>query len=171
MFKHFLILLTITLALICTAAFGQTPQPAPSRQWQKIAELPTGTPLIVREQGKQLAQVCTLVWIDNTALACDTFAPDGGTKRLVYPIASLTSVARQPSPEEKDRRFRLGATLFGMGCGGLVGGLVTKGISTNAGFAGAAVGSLLGGSLVLAATNGPPQPMWVMPLPFRSRRF
>jgi hypothetical protein len=171
MLKHFFILLTIAVALMYTAAFGQTPQPAPSRQWQKIAELPTGTPLIVREQGKQLAQVCTLVWIDNAALACDAYALDGGTQRLVYPIASIASVARQPSPEEKDSRFRLKATLFGMGVGGLAGGLAAKGISTDAGFAGAAVGSLLGGSLVIAATNGPPRPMWAVSLPFRSRRF
>jgi len=163
MLKHFLILLTITMALICTAAFGQTPPPAPSRQWRKVAQLPPGTRILVREQGKQVPQSCTLTWIDDTKLACDgiTASGTGKIERLIYPIASVASVSPQAMPNDPNRSHVKGA-LIGAGIGAAAGGLVF-GIATESGRAGAIgalIGSLSGAEVGVLASGGGRQPLW-----------
>jgi hypothetical protein len=176
MFLRHLHLFFIILGLVLMVALAgaQTTAPPPSRQWQKIASLPPGSQLLVREQGNPLQQPCTLVWIDNTALACDVFIPAGGVRRVVYPIATVTSVTQQVWQNEEEEHTHFRALFIGMGCGALAGGLLAKEAGTSAGFAGAAIGSLAGGSLALAATNGfgsPAPPQWTFPLPMRALRM
>jgi hypothetical protein len=182
MFLRHLHLFFIVFGLILMVALAdaQTAPPTPSRQWQKIASLPPGTQLLVREQSSPMQQPCTLVWIDNAALACDVFVPASGVRRVVYPIATVISVSPQFAQNFPEEHTHFRALFIGMGCGALAVGLLAKQESTSAGFAGAAIGALAGGGLTMAAIHGveQPGPQWYVALPthalrmpFRPRRF
>jgi hypothetical protein len=126
--------------------------------WQKIADLPSGTPLEVHEPYARYSTDCTLVWIDNNALACDTFDLHGAAQRVVYRRAGIESVQRV-RPEDADHGKAV-AVLIGMGIGGTVGGLVARDTTPGAIAAFVALGMGIGGGIPAGAFTemGPPRP-------------
>jgi len=128
------------------------------RNWQKMADLPPGTPLEVHEPFARGSADCTLVWIDNNALACDTFDPHGEAQRIVYRRAEIESVQRV-KPESADRG-KATAILIGMGIGGTLGGLMARNAGPGPIAAFAAAGAGVGGGIPAGvfAGMGPPQP-------------
>lgn len=144
-------------------AQGQATTPPPSRQWRKVAQLPPGSRILVRKQGKQVPQSCTLAWIDDATLACDGVRASGTgvAERLTYPIASVASVSPQVMPNDPNRSHVKGA-LIGAGIGAVAGGLVF-GVATESGRAGAIgalLGSLSGAEVGVLASGGGRQPLW-----------
>jgi hypothetical protein len=156
--------------LLTLFAIAQDGTPAPSRQWRQIASLPPGSQLLVRQVGARVPQPCTLAWIDNTALACDIFVPASGPRRVVYPMASVVSVTQQATHPDN----HLVALGVGMAIGGTVTGVLASEGGVRAGFAGAALGSAVGGALALGAmkTFSPsPQPLVAFRVPLRAPRL
>ena len=121
---------------------------------------------------RNVLQPCTLAWIDNTALACDVFIPATGLRRVVYPIASVASVTQQ-FPDTRTGNHIV-ALCVGMAIGGTAGGILASEGGVRAGFTGAALGSVVGGALALAATNSftpRPQPLFSLRVPLRTPRL
>jgi hypothetical protein len=141
----------------CGAALTQGSSAGP-RNWQKIADLPPGTPLEVHEPYARTSADCTLVWIDNNALACDTFDLRGAVQRVVYRRAEIESVQRV-KPESADRGKAI-AILIGMGIGGTVGGLMARNAGPGPIAAFAAIGMGVGGGIPAGVFEGmgSPQP-------------
>jgi hypothetical protein len=141
----------------CGVALAQTSSAGP-HNWNKIADLPPGTPLEVHEPYARTSTDCTLVWIDNNALACDTFDLRGVVQRVVYRRAEIESVQRV-KPESADRGKAI-AILIGMGIGGAVGGLVARNAGPGPIAAFAALGASIGGGIPAGvfAGMGPPRP-------------
>lgn len=160
--RRFALLLTVAIAILPSASRAQdNANPALARAWKKIANLPPGTPILVRQAGPGLPQPCQLAWIDNTALACDGWSPDGAPQRLIFPAASVASVAKAPAfAEEKDSHA---GVLIGMGVGGVLGILAGQRAGAGAAAVGGLIGTLAGGCTVIAFQEtrnsyGPPIP-------------
>jgi hypothetical protein len=170
-------------SLVCALAFSLTfpniasPQaltPGP-RNWLKIADLPPGTALEVHEPYARYSADCTLVWIDNNALACDTFDLHGAAQRVVYRRAEVESVQRV-KPESADHE-KATAVLIGMGIGGTLGGLIARNAGPGPIALFAAMGMCIGGGIpagMFAGMGDPPRPQPQfgvrIPLGYGSRR-
>lgn len=172
MFRLCLLAFTFMNGFPLLATAQQTP--APSHQWREIANLPPGSQLLVRQVDSRVLQPCTLAWIDNTALACDIFVPAVGPRRVVYPVASVASVTQQAPPNNPRTDNHIVALCVGMAIGGTAGGILASEGGVRAGFAGGALGSVVGGALALAATNSispRPQPLFSLRVPLRAPRL
>lgn len=137
--------LFFTLALLPVWTCAQQVAPgASAHEWKKVASFPPGTPILVRQVGPGLQ----FAWIDNTALACDGWAPDGAPQRLVFPAASVASVVRDPMfAQEKDSHK---SVWIGMGVGGVLGILAGQRSGASAAAVGGLIGALAGGCTVIA---------------------
>jgi hypothetical protein len=136
------LLLILTTLLFCADGLAQSPGP---HNWQKIADLPPGTPLEVHETYARFAADCTLVWVDNNALACDTFDLHGVAQRVVYRRTEIESVQR--TKLESADHGKATAVLIGMGIGGALGGLVARNAGPGPIAAFAALGMGVGGGI------------------------
>ena len=150
---------TLTALGQTSAPPAQTPAPPPSRQWKEAASLPPGTTLRLRLQEQRHPFECSLMWIDLSSLACETYDVRGGAHRVVYPAAAIASIKARASDEERDDARHRHAVLIGMAAGGLLGGLVGKNASTGTGFALAGAGALIGAGIAVA----PHANWWVVP--------
>ena len=170
-FRH---LLVAFLYVLPAFALGQTPPSVPSRQWQKIASLPPGTALLVREQNYPFAVPCALVWIDNASLACDHLGPDGNPQRVIYPATSVISVARMQTWQPATDGPHATPILISMGLGALLGGLAGRNTGAGGVAAGAAIGGSLGGGIALAVSGGfnpTPRQGWQVRVPLHALRM
>lgn len=159
--------LFFTLAFLPVWTCAQQVAPAASaHEWKKVASFPPGTPILMRQVGPGLPQPCQLAWIDNTALACDGWAPDGAPQRLVFPAASVASVVRDLMfAQEKDSHK---SVWIGMGAGGVLGILAGQRSGASAAAVGGLIGALAGGCTVIAfqqtrdsyGPSVPPRPMF-----------
>lgn len=127
----------IATAILASTAFAQNP-----RNWQRIADLPPGTPILVREHYASYPTPCTLAWIDNNSVACD--GPDG---RIIYPAASLAAIAPDAPPNHIPVRIFVAA-----GVGAILGGLAGSNGTPGTTAAGVLIGGGLGGSMAAIAT-------------------
>ena len=110
--------------------------PALPRGWMKVASLRPGERLSVQVRFAPAPTLCTLVWIDNTALACEGDASSGTSTRLVFPAAQVYSVARDRT-QDGDRSCGTGKRLLiGAAIGGTLGGLLLSRSSASAGLSG-----------------------------------
>jgi hypothetical protein len=149
--------LLVLLPLAAAGAHAQTP----TRQWRQAASLPPGTSLQLRLQDQPHAIPCTLIWIDLTAIACDTYDPRSLAHRTIYPAATVASIKRRRTPDEEDDHRRNQKLLLATSAGALFGGLAGKNNSTGTGFALAGIGALIGAAIASAPTlAGPP---WLYP--------
>jgi len=163
------------LVLACSgAALAQNSSASP-RNWQKIADLPPGTPLVVHEPYARTSADCTLVWIDNNALACDTFDLHGAAQRVVFRRAEIESVQRV-KPDSAGHENAT-AILIGMGIGGALGGLMARNAGPGPIALFAALGMGIGGGIpagIFAGMGAPSQPRPQfgvrIPLGYGSRR-
>jgi len=138
-----LILLSIALGTYVCSAQTTTIPPHLAAQWQRIANLPPGTSILIREHYTPYPTPCTLAWIDNVSLACDGI--DG---RVIYPATSLASVASDTPPNHIPVRIFVAA-----GVGAILGGLAGSNGNAGTTAAGILIGGGLGGSM--AAIAGP----------------
>jgi len=148
--------------------------PPPSRQWRQIASLPPGSQLLVRQIDAPALQPCTLAWIDNAALACDIFVPTVGPRRVVYPIASVSSVTQQTTPSYTRSDMHPVALLVGMAIGATLGGIGASSGGTRDGIAGGVLGLFTGGGIGLAVAtsfNPRPQPQFAFRVPLHAPRL
>jgi len=136
------IALTLTIGAFITSAFAQTPAVPHqlTHQWHKVADLPPGTPLLIRTTAPSASIQCRLAWIDQNAVACD-LPLDGA--RDVLPIASVKSIAiagRRAHPMNTAGAIAAGI----LGCA--LGGVLTDadGSSATAGRLGCLAGSAVG---------------------------
>jgi len=172
MFRH--CLLALIFMNICPLLATAQQTPTPNRQWRQIASLPPGSQLLVRQVDERYSQPCTLAWIDNTALACDIFVPATGPRRVVYPIASVTSVTQQAPPSYTRSDTHPVALFVGMAVGGTVGGIAASNSGVRAGIVGGVLGSLAGGGIGWSAAssfNPRPQPQFSVRIPLRAPRI
>ena len=146
MFRRCLLAFAFTNLLPLLATAQQTP----SRQWREIARLPTGSQLVVRQVDSRVLQPCTLAWIDNTALACDIFVPTVGPRRVVFPIASVSSVTQQAPSSYTRSDVHPVALVVGMAIGATLGGIGGSSGGTRDGIAGGVLGLFAGGGIGLA---------------------
>ena len=150
--------------VFCVAGLAQSTGP---HNWQKIADLPPGTPLEVHEPYARVSTDCTLVWIDNNALACNVPDVAGAQRRVIYRRAELESIERV-KPESADHA-KAAAILIGMGIGGTVGGLVARNAGPGPIALFAALGASVGGGIpagVFAGMGAPrPQPQFGVRIP------
>ena len=132
-----IICLVASASLFFTTTYAQTsPAPetiAPSHQWRRIADLPPGSPILIREIHARNSTPCALVWIDNVSLACD-----GVDGRVIYPATSVASVAPDNPPSQVPVGLII-ATTAGAVLGGLEGsngnaGSTAAGVFLGAGF-------------------------------------
>jgi len=145
MFHRTLSILVAITTLTTGSALAQTPTTIPpylAHQWQRIANLPPGTPILVREHYAPYPIPCTLVWIDNNSVACD-----GPDDRVIYPAASLASIA----PDTPPRHIRVGI-LVATGAGAFLGGLAGSNGTAGTTAAGVLIGGALGASIAAIAT-------------------
>ena len=149
---------TLGLLVLLGCSFAAAQSTIGPHNWQKIADLPPGTLLEVHEPYARYSADCTLVWIDNNALACDTFDLHGAAQRVVYRRAEIESVQRV-KPESADHG-KATALLIGMGIGGILGGLMARNAGPGPIAAFAALGAGVGAGIPagLFAGMGPPQP-------------
>ena len=156
---------TLGLLVLLGCSFAAAQSTIGPHNWQKIADLPPGTLLEVHEPYARYSADCTLVWIDNNALACDTFDLHGASQRVVYRRAEIESVQRV-KPENADHGKAI-AILIGMGIGGAVGGLVARDAGPGPIAAFAAMGMGVGGGIPAGAFAriGPPQPQFGLRIP------
>ena len=147
MFRCTLPIFIAVITLIAGSVRAQSPTTVPlhlAHQWQRIANLPPGTPILIRERYAPYPTPCTLDWIDNNSIACDN--PDG---RIIYPAASLVSVA----PDIPPSHIPVGI-LMAIGAGALVGGLAGSNGTAGTTAAGVLIGGGLGGSMAAIASSG-----------------
>ena len=137
-----LILLSIALTTYACLAQTTTIPPHLAHQWQHIANVPTGTPILIRERYAPYPTPCTLAWIDNNSVACD-----GPDDRVIYPAASLASIA----PDTPPRHIRVGI-LVTAGAGAFLGGLAGNNGTAGTTAAGVLIGGALGASIAAIAT-------------------
>jgi len=142
----------LSFLLLLTCGFAKAQNAVGPHNWNKIADLPPGTPLEVHEPYARSSTDCTLVWIDNNALACDTFDLHGAAQRVVYLRAEIESVQRV-KPESADHG-KATAILIGMGIGGTVGGLVARNAGPGPIAAFVALGMGVGGGIPAGAFAG-----------------
>ena len=146
----------------------QTPDaPLPPRlthQWQRIANLPPGTPILVEERTRPIPTQCALLWIDANALACTT-----GSNRIIFPATSLISV----QPAFQRDRPHIPGPIIATTIGAILGGIAGSHQGVGAGFAGAGIGALLFGSIAISIPppNPTPRPQWFVRIPVGRRRF
>ena len=150
-----------------------TASPMP-RGWVRAASLRPGAPLRVQLRFAPAPTLCTLVWIDNAALACDGQGLFGASERLVFPAAQVYSVSQNNTRDcDQDcgagKRMLVGAVL-----GGTVGGLIFSRSSGGAAALGAMLGAGTGGGIAAgpqifgAPGMGPPmRPAMSMRVPLR----
>jgi hypothetical protein len=171
-------LLLVFFALALTTAHAQQDTTVPPRlahQWQRIADLTPGTLILVQQDDNPYRIPCTLVWIDNNALACDISTYDAPPHRVIYPAPSIYSVRPAPPPHFADDSPSPAPILIGAGIGALLGGI---GGSNNGDARTGAVCALLGAGLggVMGAglpgqLSGPPRPQYGMRTPLRASRI
>jgi len=173
----------------------QAPASAPSVPWQQLAQMPPGTLLLVHQRGSNWPIQCTLAWINPRSFACDTPATTAPAQRLTFPASSLESVQvlnataeplppapaptyapppstyvqpsyAQPYPvAARPEHHAAGVIVLCAAAGGLLGGLVGKGWSTQAGFLGAGFGGILGGAIGFAAIDSYDRPQTMIRVP------
>ena len=134
--------------IFCGTIHAQSPTTVPPRlthQWQHIASLPAGTPVLVRELFAPNPTPCILAWIDNNAVACD--GPDG---RVIYTATSLAAIAPDTPPSHVPVGLII-ATSAGAIIGGIAGSNGTAGTTAAGVFIGA---GFLGG---IAAASAAPE--------------
>ena len=144
-----LILLSIALGTyVCSAQISTVPAHF-AHQWQHIAKLPPGSSILVRERYAPYTTPCMLAWVDNSSIACDT--PDG---RIIYPAASLVSVA----PDTHPSHIPVGI-LMATGAGAILGGLVGSNGTPGTAAAGVFLGAgFVGGVTAAFGSSGPSYP-------------
>lgn len=148
-----------------------TDAPMPPRlahQWQRIANLPPGFPILVEERINPLPTQCDLLWIDTHALACTTIDPITGPRRIVFPAASIVSVQPQRVATFEEDRPHITGPLIAMSIGAILGGIAGTqhgGVGTS--FAGAAIGGLLFGGIAISIPppTFAPRPQWTVRIP------
>jgi len=161
----------LTLTLLATLHLqAQTPDaPTPphlTHQWQRIANLPPGTPILVANRTQPIPTQCDLLWIDTSALACTT-----GPQRIIFPVTSILSVQPAFQPDHPHIPGPLIATTIGAILGGIAGSQ-HGGVGT--GFAGAGMGALIFGGTALAFSPPPypaPLPQWSVRIPISRRHY
>ena len=139
-----LMLLSIALGTyVCSAQVNTVPAHL-GHQWQHIANLPPGTPILIRERYAPYPTPCALAWIDNNSVACD--GPEG---RIIYPATSLASIAPDTLPSRVPVGFFVAA-----GAGAILGGLAGSNGTTGTTAAGVLIGGGLGGAMAAIASSG-----------------
>ncbi len=134
---------------LATCEAQSTVPPRLAHQLQQIANLPPGTPILVRERYAPYPSPCTLAWIDNNSIACDT--PDG---RIIYPATSLASVA----PDTPPSRVPVGL-IVATSAGAILGGLIGSNGSAGSTAAGVFLGAgFVGGVTAAFGSSGPSYP-------------
>ena len=159
----------LTLTLLATLHLqAQTPDapthPHLTHQWQRIANLPPGTPILVANRTQLLPTQCDLLWIDTTALACAT-----GPQRIIFPVTSILSV----QPAFQRDRPHIPGPIIATTIGAILGGIAGSHQDVGAGFAGAGIGALLFGGIAISIPppNPTPRPQWFVRFPVGRRRF
>ena len=139
------------------------------RGWLKAASLRPGEPLSVRVRPDRTPTLCTLVWIDTVALACNAEATSGGEHRLIFPVAQVSSVERDRTAESPEGCGEAKRLLIAAGAGSLVGGLILGQTSGRAGALGAMLGAGFGVGLVAGggALGAPVRPPLSLRVPLR----
>ena len=174
------VILAVIIALTATTTLAQLPEaphPLPphlAHQWQKIAHLPPGTPILIHETYARYPTPCTLIWIDTTSIACDITTFDAAPRRIIYPATSIESVSIAPAPHFADSGPSATPILLGIAIGGLLIG-IPAGIHGTAqtGVVGAILGASIGGVIGAATTgtfNPQPRPAWSIRIPLPSHR-
>jgi len=134
---------------LATCEAQSTVPPRLTHQWQHIASLPAGTPVLVRELFAPEPTPCILAWIDNNAVACD--GPDG---RVIYTATSLAAIAPDTPPSHVPIGLII-ATSAGAIIGGIAGSNGTAGTTA----AGVVIGAgLVGGVTAAVASSHPSYP-------------
>jgi len=171
----------ILLTLILSATLhAQSPNPtAPTttvpprraHQRQKIANLPPGSPILVRELYARDPTPCVLTWIDNTSLACE-----GMAGRVIYSASSLAAVT--PDTPRNPHHIPVGF-IVAAAAGGIIGGIsgsqgnagdTAAGVFIGAGFAAGFAGLTAAITPRQPAPTFGPQPFIRIPLrPFHMR--
>ena len=152
-------------ALTTGSALAQSLSTVPPRlahQWQHIANLPPGAPILVRERYAPYPSPCTLAWIDNNSIACDS--PEG---RIIYPAISLASIAPDTPPSRVPVGFFVAA-----GAGAILGGLAGSNGTAGTTAAGVLIGGGFGGAMVAVASSGQSHtPQAGLRIPLRAHPF
>jgi hypothetical protein len=152
------------LLFVClaTCEAQSTVPPRLTHQWQYIANLPPGAPILIRERYAPYPTPCTLAWIDNNSIACDS--PDG---RIIYPATSLVSVA----PDTPSNHIPVGI-LVAAGAGAILGGLAGSNGTAGTTAAGAFIGAGLGaGTAAIASSGSAYPPQRGLRIPLRAHPF
>jgi hypothetical protein len=139
-----------------------------THQWQRIAKLPPGTPIFVDDRTQPIPTQCDLLWIDTTALACNTIDPITGPHRIIFPAASIVSVQPQRFATYQEDRPHIAGPIIAMSIGALLGGVAGTqhgGIGTS--FAGAGIGGLIFGGVAISIPpiHPEPHPQWQVRIP------
>ena len=165
MFHRTLSILVAITTLTTGSALAQTPTTIPphlAHQWQHIANLPPGTPILIRERYAPYPTPCTLDWIDNNSIACDS--PEG---RIIYPAISLASIAPDTPPSRVPVGFFVAA-----GAGAILGGLAGSNGTAGTTAAGVLIGGGFGGAMVAVASSGQSHtPQAGLRIPLRAHPF
>ena len=165
MFRYILFTVIAIIVLNISSATAQSPTPVPphlAHQWQRIANLPPGTPILIRERYAPYPRPCTLDWIDNNSIACDS--PEG---RIIYPAISLASIAPDTPPNRVPVGFFVAA-----GVGAIVGGLAGSNGTAGTTAAGVLIGGGFGGAMAAIASSGQSHtPQAGLRIPLRAHPF
>jgi hypothetical protein len=142
-FRSWPFLLLCVCGNVCIAQ-GNASTPRLQHQWHKIADLPPGSPVLIRQKLPATTLSCGLAWIDENAVACDIHA---NGQRVIFPIGTVFAIAPIVAPPP---HVRIAPIVVGAVTGILAGGLLTNPDGGNEGAArigmsvGAAVGAGIG---------------------------
>jgi hypothetical protein len=124
-------------------------------QWHKIANLPPGTPILVRQFYDRRQTLCVLAWIDNSSVACDSF--EG---RVVYPASSILSIVEDTPPLQ--HRFPTGLVIA-TATGAIIGGIAGSNGTASDTALGVFIGAGLVGGFTAAVASEPPHAFQPVP--------
>jgi hypothetical protein len=165
--SHLALALLAALHATLHAQVPDAPMPTHlAHQWQRIANLPPGTPILVADRTRSIPTQCDLLWIDTTALACTTVDPIAGPQRTIFPATSILSVQPAFSAFQADRPHFTGPIIAAT-IGAVLGGIAGSHQSVGGAFAGTAIGALIFGGVAISIPPPypAPRPLWSVRIP------